>query len=417
MRSPDFQPSGGVGESRDGRHYPLLLERSEGCHVWDTESRCYIDYTMGWGCALLGHRFPPVQEAIRAALDLGSTLPLPHRIEMEVTEALCECIPCAEAVAFGKNGSDACTLAIRLARVATGRQTVLACGYHGWQDWYAEPLGFTGTGVPERDRLLVHRFPFNDRNAFDRIIEEHGANLAAVILEPAGPAGERGMGPGEDADLDFLRHVADRTRRAGALLVFDEIITGFRYPGGSVQQATGVVPDLACFGKALGNGMPLSALVGRSELLREMRHAFYGPTYKGEVLSLAAAGAALHAYRTRPVAEHVRQYGETLRAEINRLCRQLGCPAEAIGPPFRFALVFDGEDRRQTSMLLTLYMQEVLREGMIPYYGYMLPSYAHDERVLARTIELVGGALDRLMRHWKRGALDEAIEIPLIEVK
>lgn len=409
-----YHPSGGIASSRDGQHFPLFVERAEGCYVWDPEGNKFIDHTMGWGCALLGHAYEPVQAAIRRELASGAILPLPHRLEMEVSELLCEDIPCAEMVAFGKNGSDVCTFAVRLARNWTGRRIVLTCGYHGWQDWYAEGLGVAGTGIPERTERLVHPFPFNDIKAFRELVATYAHDLAAVILEPAGPAGGHPQGTGEDVDLAFLQCLAEEVRRAGALLIFDEIITGFRYRDGSVQRATGVVPDLACFGKALGAGMPISAAVGRAEIFRRsMANCFYGPTFKGETYSLAAAKAALQTYRIEPVPRHVWDFGERLKREINAICLSLGVHASMVGPPFRTGLAFHESDRECLVLLRTLYLQELLKHGLITHHGLMLPSYAHHEAAMQQTLDAVAAALDCVKRADAAGNLHELVEVPL----
>jgi len=422
-----YQPTAGVSAMHDGTPLPLMLTRAHGCHVWDTEGRRYIDYTMGWGCALLGHGHPGVERAVRKAMGCGPALPLPHPLEMRVTETLCTemGLASAEAVAFGKNGSDACTLAVRLARAATGRRVVLVCGYHGWQDWYAEPLGFAGTSVPERERPLVHRFSFNDVASLRRAIAEHRADLAAVMLEPSGPAGEGQagesgvcQGPGDDVDPAFLGTVAAEARAAGALVIFDEIITALRYRAGSVQAATGVTPDLTCLGKALANGFPLSAVVGRRAVFEYMPRAFYGPTYKGEVYSLAAAAAALAVHRREPVWEHVWSYGRRMRDGIDGICRDVGVAARMIGPVFRCGLAFEERDVGRLALLRTLYIQELLRHGLITYNGVMLPAFAHTEATLKQTLSAVRAALGTVAAAQAGGEreLHRAIEIPLIKV-
>lgn len=408
-----YQPSAGVAFARDGSSYPIFVTAAKGCHVWDTEGRRHIDYTIGWGSALLGHAYPPVQEAVSRSLGCGAMLPLPHPIEIEVSEMLCDDIPCAEMVAFGKNGSDACTLAARLARLATGRRVILTCGYHGWQDWFAEALGFEGTGVPPRQQPLSCRFEFNNLSDFRAKLAAHRGDLAGVMLEPAG-ASQDGQAPAEDVDPSFLRALAADTREAGGLLIFDEIITGFRYPGGGIQKAHGVVPDLACFGKALGAGMPLSALVGKAEILgAHMPKTFYGPTYKGEIYSLAAARVALETYRREPVAEYVWNFGQKIKDEINLLCRTSGFAAAMMGPPFRFGLVIHEPDPDKLRLLRTLYLQELLRRGVITYSGVMLPSYAHDDQALDHTLAAISSAIGVVQRSESRGNLHRDLEMPL----
>jgi glutamate-1-semialdehyde aminotransferase len=407
-----YRPTRGVQRSGDGGTYPLFAARGDGCHLWDLEGRRYIDYVMGWGAALLGYNEPRVREAMIAAMDTGPVLPLAHPVELDVTRMLIEDIPCAEMAVFGKHGSDACTVAARLARVFTGRSTILYCGYHGWQDWWAEQAGFARSGVPERPRPLIHRFRFNDLADFTRLFDEHRADLAAVMLEPSGPAEGIG-GPFEDTDREVLAAIAAMTRDAGAVLVYDEILTGFRYPGGSVQQATGIVPDLACFGKALGGGMPLSALVGSAKIFEQaMDRTHYGPTYRGEIFSLAAARAALQIYRREPVAEHVWRHGLALQQGADALCAELGVRARMVGPPFRMALMFDEPDAHRLSLKRALYHQELLKAGVITYDGVMLPSYAHDDSVLAAALAAMRHALGTVARADATDDLDSRLEIP-----
>src|SRR5262245_44793081 len=407
-----YQPTRGVQRSVDGRSFPLFIERASGCHVWDAEGRRYIDYIMGWGSALLGYNEPRVQQAIVAAMGCAPVVPLVHPLEVEVARMLVEDIPCAEMATFGKNGSDVCTVAARVARAFTGRPVILFSGYHGWGDWWVEQAGFASTGVPDRPRPLIHRFRFNDLADFTRLYEAHRHELAAVMLEPSGPAESPG-GPTQDANRDFLTAVAAMTRDAGALLIFDEIMTGFRYPGGSVQKATGVVPDLACFGKALGGGMPLSAFVGRAHILqRAMEHTHYGPTYRGEIYSLAAARAALHIYRSEPGADYVWRFGSRLRQGVDALCAELSVSAALVGPPFRMGLVFDEEDPQRFNLKRRLYQQELLKAGIITYDGMMLPSFAHDDAVLTITLAAVRTALGTLAQADREGDLDRYLELP-----
>jgi len=409
-----YSPSGGISQSRGGQLFPVFASRAEGCHLWDVEGRKYIDYTMGWGCALLGYANERVQRAVMEALTTAGVLPLPHPLLVEVSEMLCEDIPCAEMVAFGKNGSDACTLAMRLARLHTGRRKILVCGYHGWQDSYAELIGYENSGVPDRQERFIYHFKFNNYRDFKALFEEHRNDLAAVMLEPSGPA-ENIQGPVQDVSKEFLEKVARDTKHAGALLVFDEIITGFRYLKGSVQKSTGVIPDLTCLGKALGAGMPISALVGKADILSgSMARSFYGPTFKDETYSLAAAKEALSIYRSEPVAEHVWDFGNLIKAEVNRLCRSFNLPAEMVGPPFRFALAFREEGVRKLNQLRTLYQQELLKGGVITYNGIMLPSYAHDRAAFDQTMEVMGKALELVAKALAQDVLERYIEMPLL---
>jgi len=405
-------PSQGISWSSSGQTYPLFVRHSKGCHFTDIEGRTYLDYVMGWGCALLGHANDRIQQAVMESMTSGAISSLPHYLEMEVSGKLCEDIPCAEMVLFGKNGSDVCTAAVRLARRYTNRKKILVCGYHGWQDWYVEQQGFAHTGVPEHEEPLVYAFPFNDEKHFQSLIETHKGQIAAVMLEPAGPV-EGLNGPLRDADPSFLRTLASKTRTEGAILIFDEIITGFRYPGGSVQKATGVIPDLACFGKGLSAGMPLSALVGRRDIFQSaMPHIFYGPTFKGEVYSFAAANEALNIYKEIDIPKHIWDYGNRLKSGINQLCKETGTPAELIGPPFRMLLSFKGVDDRTAVLMRTLVQQELVKQGLVTYMGVMLPSLAHNEQSLDETVVMFKHAFEVLVTAWEQNAFSKYLEIP-----
>ena len=405
-------PTQMVSWRRDGGTYPLFARSARGCRITDVEGRDYIDYVMGWGCALLGHAHERITGAVREALIGGGVLSLPHHLEMEVTDALCAAIPCAEMVVFGKNGSDVCTAAVRLARACTGRHKLLVCGYHGWQDWHVEKWGFAATGVPDRPTPLIVPFAFGDAEGFVRLMEQHRGEVAGVMLEPAGPI-EGLNGPVRDGDPSFLRTVAEVTRRQGALLIFDEIITGFRYRGGSVQQATGIVPDLACLGKALSAGMPLSALVGRRDLFRAgMERIYFGPTFKGEVYSFAAARAALAIYAEQDVPAQVWDHGERLRRGIDERCRAAGVAAEVIGPPFRMVLRFAASDPARVVLMRTLLQQELVRAGVLTYKGFMLPSLAHDDDALEQALQAYDGALRLLARAIREDQFVRYLEVP-----
>ena len=409
-----YRPTGGIERSSEGMTFPLFVSKAKGCHLWDQEGRCYIDYIMAWGSTILGYGDDRIQAAIGEVLEMPPLTPFPSYLEMDVARMLTEDIPCAEMVVFGKNGSDVCTVAARLARLHTGKRIILCSGYHGWQDFWVEADGFGVTGVPDRPEQLIHRFRFNDEEDFLRLFKRFKGDLAAVMLEPSGP-GESIQGPEQDADKDFLETIAEATRSVGALLVFDEIITGYRYPTGSVQKATGIVPDLACLGKAIGSGMPLAALVGRTHIFEQcMERTHYGPTFKGELYSFAAAKAAIQIYRSEPVAETIWDYGTRLKNEINRLCTRNKLNATCKGPPFRMALIFQEADPDRLRLKRTFYIQELLKQGITTYNGIMLPSYAHDDLIMEKTLEAMGEALERVAYAEKQDKFERYLEIPIL---
>ncbi|PIT86864.1 MAG: aspartate aminotransferase family protein, partial [Candidatus Magasanikbacteria bacterium CG10_big_fil_rev_8_21_14_0_10_43_6] len=276
---------------------PLFVTHAKGSRVWDVDGNEYIDFVSGLLTTFLGYCYPAVDNAIIAQLKKGITPSLPSVLEAELAKKLIEIIPCAEMVRFGKNGSDVTTGAIRVARAVTGKEDVVACGYHGWHDWY---IGSTTRhlGVPESTRALTHKFIYNDIDSLKNILEAHTGEVAAVIMEP--------MNYQEPAD-GFLQQVKDLTHKHGALLIFDEVITGFRFGLGGAQGLFGVTPDLATFGKSMANGMPISALVGKKEYMDIVSDIFYSFTYAGETLSIAAALATIQEIEEKNVVGYIEE--------------------------------------------------------------------------------------------------------------
>lgn len=356
---------------------PNFLQKAKGAHVWDVDGNRYVDYIMGLGPVILGHADLAVDAAVRAQMEQGMSFSLPHPIEVEVAELLCEFIPCAEMVRFGKNGSDVTAAAVRVTRAYTGREKIACCGYHGWQDWY---IGSTSRsrGVPEAVRKLTLTFPYNNIDALSKLFEHNRHEIACVIMEPVSfdpPA------PG------FLQQVRDVCHAYGALLIFDEVITGFRFACGGAQEYFRVKPDLACFGKAMANGFPLSAIVGRADVMRLFEDVFFSFTHGGEALSLAACRATLQSYRERGVVEHLWRIGKRLQDGANALASKLGLAGvmQCAGLPpftgFRFLV----EDPEQAMLLRSLFLQEVVRRGILANGNHML-SLAHDDGIVDETL-------------------------------
>ena len=405
-------PCDGVSWRAAGDNYPHFTKTARGCRTVDLEGREFVDYLMGWGSTLLGYANERIKQAVREALDSAAIPTLTHHLMPEVADALCERFPGAEAVTFGKNGSDVCTAAVRMARVHTGRRVVLFSGYHGWQDWYVERYGMSATGVPDRTGPLVFQFPPNNLEELGRLLTRHRGDVAAVMLEPAGVI-ESFAGPVRDADAGFLAEAIAMAHREGALAIFDEILTGFRHPGGSAQQATGTRPDLTCLGKALASGMPLAALIGRRDVFTSaVARISYEPTFKGEAYSLAAAREALRIYGEQDVPAQIAAFGNNLRRAINATCQAAGIDAEVIGPAFRMVLAFREADPRRRVLMRTLVQQELFKNGVLTTQLLMLPSTAHDAEALTATVKAFERSLTALAQAMKEDRFASYLEIP-----
>ena len=358
---------------------PNYLCRGDGAWVWDVDGNKYLDHLMALGPIILGYNNIYVDNAIKEQLDAGIVFSQMHPLEVEVAELIIELIPCAEMVRFAKNGSDATTGAIRAARAFTERDHIVSCGYHGWHDWY---IGITtrNKGVPDVVKQLTHTFEYNNLSALKSLFEEYPDKIAAVILEPVGI---------EPPDDGFLEKVKELCELNGALLIFDEIITGFRLSIGGAQDKYGVIPDMACFGKAMANGLPLSAITGRREVMEIFDDIFFSGTFGGETLSLAACKATLEFICKENVIEHIQKYGQGLIDGLNESIKkyELGNDLKVVGFPSRSIMLFNHDDEYQSRLRRSYFMQECVKRGLL-YFGAHVPCYSHGEIELEYSLKV-----------------------------
>jgi glutamate-1-semialdehyde 2,1-aminomutase len=372
---------------------PYFISHGQGSRVWDVDGNEYTDYINSLASVTLGYCDPDVTRAVEAQLRKGTIFSLSAEIEIEVAERIVDLVPCAEKVRFGKNGSDATAGAVRLARAATGRDHIAVCGYHGWQDWY---IGATARhlGVPESVRALTHTWTYNDIASLEALFRKFPKGIAAVMMEPMNITEPL---PG------FLQEVQALCRREGALLVFDETITGFRYANGGAQELLGVTPDLATFGKGLANGYPVSAVAGRADLMKLMEEVFFSFTFGGETLSLAASLATMDKLVREDVTGHLRRLGEGLmagvreRIERHRVAELLKVSGH---PSWSFLLMQDAPGCPQLHTK-TLFMQEMFQRGILAFGTHNL-TFAHT----SADIQALLDAYDEVFPLLRAGALE-----------
>lgn len=378
---------------------PKYLVKGDGCIVTDADSNRFIDYGMGLGAVSLGYNHPEVNAAIAAQMNDAITLTLMHPLEVEVSELIREVIPCAESVRFGKNGSDVTTAAVRLARAYTRRELVLCCGYHGWHDWYVI-TSERNSGIPRAMESLTKTFRYNDIDGLNFLMNQYKDQVAAVIMEPVGV----------DMPQDgFLADVKEIAHRNGALLIFDEVLTGFRIALDGAQGHFGVVPDLATFGKAAANGMPLSILAGKAEIMAELEHVFFSFTFGGEMLSLAAAKATILEMRAKNTIAHVNAMGKLLLTAGNKLIQRYGV-ADCITIKGPFAkTVFAYAEGPEALAVKSFLQQEMLRRGIL-FTSYNYISYAHKEEHIQFTLQALDEALQELAKAIKHGNMEQRLE-------
>lgn len=392
---------------------PVYLSKGLGSHVWDVDQNEYIDYPMALGPVILGHNYPAVTNAVVQQINLGTSFSLAHPLELEVASLLVDQIPCAEMVRFGKNGSDATSGAVRAARAFTGRDIIACCGYHGWQDWY---IGTTtrGRGVPEAVSDLTATFTYNNFASLEKIFAENPGQVAAVIMEPIGV---------EEPEDDFLSKVRELTRREGTVLIYDEVVTGFRLGLGGAQEYFGVIPDLTCVGKAMGNGYPISAVVGSREIMKIFDDVFFSFTFGGEAVSLAASRATIEEIIEKPVIEHLWQQGQRLRDGFNVLAEtyNLGHYLECVGLPPHTAISYkDGAEKAGISadidflQVKSLFQQECVKRGVLVSSSQNM-SFSHSNQDIDYTLRVYRTSMEILSVALKEGDLLSRLEGPLVE--
>ena len=358
---------------------PSQMTRAAGCRVWDREGREYLDYVMALGAVALGYGHPSVNRAAEAAIAAGVVGPLPPVIEAELADVLAARIPWMERVRFLKTGAEAVAAAVRLSRVATGRDEILGCGYHGWLDWCQ---GAT-EGVPAAVRGLFAELPFNDVRAGREMIHARAGRLAAVVIEPVIVA---------EPTREWLQMLRDETARAGAVLVFDEIKTAFRIALGGAVEKYGVRPDLVVIGKALANGFPLSAVGGRADLMEAVARTWISSTLATESVSLAAARATIEVFVEQDVCRRLHAVGTRLLHGLHELQRRhAGVITGVAGIAEMCFLHYASEDLSHRTA------QAAAAQGLLfKRTAYNFVSLAHDERAVDRSLEILDGVLRAL---------------------
>jgi glutamate-1-semialdehyde 2,1-aminomutase len=344
---------------------PCFISRGLGCRVWDVDGNEYLDLRNSLGPITLGHRFAPVEQAVREQLVNGTIFSYAHPLEVEVAELLVQAVPCAQMVRFLRTGGEAMAAVIRLARAYTGRDFVLMCGYHGWLNSVFRP------GVPEAIQSVYAELPWGDIEPYQQVFKQQAGKVAAVTVACDYAQIEKGK--------IFLRQLRELTQQNQALLIFDEIVTGFRLAIGGAQEYFGITPDMAVFAKGISNGFPLSCYLGRRDIMQTVERSVVSSTFGGDTLGLAAAKAVLETYQRENVIETIWQRGKQLHRGFADICSQLGVPAGFFGLPPLGALKFVHEDDDRNSKLFLRFYVEALKRGVI-IYNVCYPIYAHTEK-------------------------------------
>jgi glutamate-1-semialdehyde 2,1-aminomutase len=407
-------PGGSHTYAKGDDQYPVFapgfIARGAGCHVWDADGNEFIEYGMGNRAVGLGHAYPAVVEAAQGALDKGCNFTRPSISEVACAEEFLSLIAGAEMVKFCKDGSDATSAAVRLARAYTGRDLIAICADHPFfsvDDWF---IGTTAmnAGVPKATQELTVLFRYNDLATVKAMFERYPGQVAACILEAART---------EEPRNNFLHELQRLCHANGALLILDEMITGFRWHNGGAQKVYDLVPDLSCWGKALANGFSLSALAGKREYMRlggldhtdKPRVFLLSTTHGAETHTLAAAIATMRVYGTEPVIEHLYRQGTRLRTGAEEVIKRrgLGDHVKISGRPCCLLYGTLDHQGKPSQAYRTLFLQETIKRGVL--MPSLVVSYSHTDADIDATVEAIDGALEVYAQ-----ALDAGVERFLI---
>jgi len=393
------------GDDQYPEQSPAFIARGKGCHVWDLDGNEFIEYGMGLRAVTLGHAFEPVVQAAYKQMQLGANFTRPAKIEVEAAEAFLEIIDGADMVKFAKNGSDVTTAAVKLARAYTGRDLVAVCcdqPFFSTDDWFIVTTEMNA-GIPDWVGKQTLKFRYNDLASLSELFDQHPGQIACVVMEPETATPPL---PG------YLKQVKQLCEQRGAVLIFDEMITGFRWHLGGAQTFHGVIPHLSTFGKAMGNGFAISALAGEREIMRlggldheQPRVFLLSTTHGAETHALAAVLETIRIYREHSVVEYLWRQGEHLQALVQQSIgeNRLEGIFEVLGRPCNLVFGTRDQNHERSQPFRTLFMQELIRRGVIA--PSFVVSFSHSDADIERTAEVVHEALVIY-----RKALDEGIE-------
>lgn len=417
LRAEQTIPLGSQTFSKSRTQYPVGISphfaaKAKGSEFWDIDGNRYIDLVSALASVTLGYGDKGVERAVLQQLKSGVSLSLPGILEAEVAELIVEMVPSAEMVRFGKNGTDATSAAVRLARAYTGRDHIIVCGYHGWQDWFISSTT-RNKGVPDVVSGLTHKFEYNNIESLSTILDDFKGKIAAVIMEPMNSTYPK---PG------FLESVQKQTKSAGALLIFDETITGFRFSKGGAQELFGVTPDISTFGKGMANGFPLSAVVGRRDIMMEMEEIFFSGTFGGELLSLAAAKSVLQRQLKGGICQQLSDIGEELSSKTEEIIayRNLGEVLTLTGHPSWKFLNWRPTELYSIDELKTYFMQQAFHRGLLVLSTHNVTT-SFTASILRRTADIYMDVLTDLSRVIQGSSLRQELLVepltPLFRVR
>ena len=367
--------------------FPVYVSSAKGSHFIDVDGNEYLDYSMGLGPITLGYNYERMNNAIIEQLKDGILFSLPHPIELECSELISKIIPHAEMVKFEKSGSNAVTAAVRAARAFTERDKIAYCGSGGvWHDWQAAMVS-RDAGVPKFNHDLIKVFDYNDADGLEQIYEDNKNEIAAVVLEPT---------IYERPKNNFLKQVRKMADENNSLLILDEIVTGFRFDLEGGQKYFGIKGDLVCFGKGMGNGLPISAITGPSEFMKTFDKLWVSSTNNPEALSLAGTKSVIEEMKEKSTIAHCWKVGEKLLEGWNKIVEKYDLNAKMLGYPIRMTMKCFDSTGKESPQLRALILQEMVKRGIFISPGVSFISYSHSEQDIDNTLTKLGEVCDQI---------------------
>ena len=393
---------------------PVYFERMKGSHIWDVDGNEFIDTSMGIGPIILGHCYKRVDDAVKEQIDKGVLGSINNRLEIELAETIVEMVPCAEMVKFCKSGGEADAIAVRIARAYTGKEKVLFCGYHGWHDWYLSANlesdssldqhllpDINPKGVPSSLAGTCLPFEYNNLNQLEKLLKENPGKIACIIMEAT-----RFKQP-KKGFLEGIRALADEHN---CLLIFDEVITGFRMAKGGAQEYYGVTPDLATFAKAIANGYSLAVVAGKKNIMKAQADNFISSTYWSDSTVLAAGLATLNEMKEKPILETINNIGRDLIAHVEQMAQKHNLDVEVLGHGFDFTFSFNYADA--TPHIMTLFIQEMIARGIYTN-GVFYPCYSHTQEDILKIKLAFDEVFDLIKKGVSENKIDELLKCPV----
>ena len=381
--------------------YPVYLKSGKGSHVFDVDGNKFIDYVLALGPITLGYSYGPVNKAIKKQLKDGISFSMPHYLEVELSEKLVKIIPGTDMVKFTKTGSDAGTAAIRAARALTKKEKILYWGSGGvWHDWFTT-ITSRNKGIPKFNQELISKFEYNNIENLKEKFDEWKDEVAAIYMEPM---------IFEHPKENYLENVKKIAHKNNAVLIFDEVVTGFRYAKGGASEYLKIEPDIAVWGKGIANGMPLGTITGKSEYMKIFDEIFYSTSYAGEALSLAAGIAVIDEIETKPVIEHLWKTGKKLHDGFNNITKENDLDFKIEGIPVRGSIVCKDEKGNVSNLIKSVLLQELIQKGIMFGPGAVFVSYSHSRKDIRFTLDGIQSCLKKIQKEIKNGKIEKMLK-------